>query len=351
MNVDTEIQYVVKKISWGSIIAGVITVMAISILLSTLGTSLGFSMVEPYDNNPVSGVGTSVLIWSAVSILFSLACGGYIAGRLATNAGMIHGFMVWAISLILAAFFGGMMLTGAVKATGSAIGSAASATGSVISGAGSVAGAGLSGMAQAGEKLFGNMDIDTDLNADQMSNDVVRALRNSNIPSLQPEFMQRQLEGAKNEVSEAVKQIALNPDNMDNIIQSLTDKLKKRVDAVTQDVNRDNVTRALAQNTNMSQDEINQVVDNVIEAKNRTAEVVNQRLNDAQQQIQEARQQYEQLKEEAKQKADEAAAAVAKAALVSFFALLIGCVVTTWAGSCGVKRYRNRIVKRTAPAA
>jgi hypothetical protein len=37
----------VKKISWGSVIGGVITVLAVSLLLSTLGTSLGFSIVDP----------------------------------------------------------------------------------------------------------------------------------------------------------------------------------------------------------------------------------------------------------------------------------------------------------------
>lgn len=346
MRVETDIQYEVRKISWGSIIAGVITVMAISILLSTLGTSLGFSMVEPFDADPVAGVGTSVLIWSTLSILFSLACGGFVAGRLATSAGMIHGFMVWAVSLVLAALFGGMLLTGAVKATGSAIGSTVSATGSVISGAGSVAGQGLSGMAQIGEKLFDDMNIDTNLDSEQMTSDITRALRNSNIPSLQPEFMQRQLNGAKNELSEAIKQIALNPDNMDSIIQSLVEKLKTRVDAVTQDVDRNSLTRALAQNTNLSQDEVNQMVDNLIEAKNRTAEVVNQRLDEAQQQIQQAKQQYEQFKQDAKKAADDAAAAAAKISLVSFFALLIGSVVTTYAGLCGVKRYRRRVAKR-----
>ncbi|MGP2504272.1 CAP-Gly protein, partial [Pantoea ananatis] len=35
-----------RSVSWGSIIAGVVTVMAVSLLLTTLGSSLGFSMLS-----------------------------------------------------------------------------------------------------------------------------------------------------------------------------------------------------------------------------------------------------------------------------------------------------------------
>lgn len=95
-----------EKISWGSVIGGVITVLAVSLLLSTLGTSLGFSIVDPTSDDPINGAGTTVVIWSAVSIIISLAAGAFIAGRLAANDGLIHGFLVWATSLIVAAVLG-----------------------------------------------------------------------------------------------------------------------------------------------------------------------------------------------------------------------------------------------------
>lgn len=53
-----------EKISWGSVIGGVITVLAVSLLLSTLGTSLGFSIVDPTSDDPINGAGTTVVIWS-----------------------------------------------------------------------------------------------------------------------------------------------------------------------------------------------------------------------------------------------------------------------------------------------
>ncbi|ATA23117.1 CAP-Gly protein [Brenneria goodwinii] len=336
MSVTNELQ-LAKKISWGSIIGGVVTVLAVSLLLSTLGTSLGFSMVDPLSDEPVNGAGTTVLIWSAISIIISLAAGAFIAGRLAAMDGLIHGFLVWATSLIVAAILGSALLGGAMKATGNALGSVASLTGNVISGAGSAVGGGLQGIANMGGRAFDNLNLDTSLQPEAMSNEVAAALRKSNIASLQPEYMQTQLEGAKAEIGEAIKAIAINPKSSDEIIQTLTDKLKKRGEALSKDVDRDSLTKALSDNTSMTQEEVNKTVDNLIEAKNKTVQVANQRLNDIEANIEQAKQQYAELKQQAREEAAAAASALAHAALWSFFALLIGAVISALAGLWGVK--------------
>ncbi|PWC20224.1 CAP-Gly protein [Brenneria roseae subsp. roseae] len=329
--------HVAKKISWGSIIGGVVTVLAVSLLLSTLGTGLGFSIVDPLSDEPVDGVGTTVLIWSALSIIVSLAAGAFVAGRLAAVDGLIHGFLVWATALIVAAVLGSMLLGGALKATGHALGSVASLTGNAISGAGSAVGGGLQGIASLGGKAFDQLDLDTTLQPEQMTNEVAQALRNSDIESLHPDYMKKQLEEAKTEIGAAIKAIALNPDNSDAVIQSLVEKLKKRGEALAQDVDRDSVTKALSDHTSLSQEEVNQTVDNLIEAKNKTAQLVNQRLNDAEARIEQAKQQYAELKQKAREQAAAAASAAAQAAFWSFFALLIGAIVSVFAGLWGVK--------------
>ncbi|QTF07663.1 CAP-Gly protein [Brenneria izadpanahii] len=342
MSVTNELQ-VAKKISWGSIIGGVVTVLAVSLLLSTLGTSLGFSVVDPLSDEPVNGVGTTVLIWSAISIIISLAVGAFIAGRLAAMDGLIHGFLVWATALIVAAVLGSALLGGAMKATGNALGSVASLTGNVISGAGSAVGGGLQGIANMGGRAFDNLNLDTTLQPEAMSNEVAAALRKSNIASLQPEFIQTQLEGAKAEIGEAVKAIAINPKSSDEIIQTLTDKLKKRGEALSQDVDRNSLTKALSENTSMTQEEVNKTVDNLIEAKNKTVQVANQRLNAIEANIEQAKQQYAELKQQAREEAAAAASVLAHAALWSFFALLIGAIVSALAGLWGVKTCNRHI--------
>ncbi len=336
--------YESKKISWGSIIAGVVTVLAVSLLLSTLGTSLGLAIVDPLSDEPVSGVGTTVLVWSSLSIIISLAAGAFIAGRLAAIDGIIHGFLVWATTLLVAAVLGGMLIGGTLKATGNALGSVASATGSALSGAGSAVGGGLQGLGNLGSQAFDSIELDSSLQPEEITQEVSDALRKSDIDSLHPDYVKRQLEAAKKDISAAVKAIAVNGEDSEKVIQDLLAKLKKRGEALTQDVDRDSLTKTLADNTSLSQEEVNKTVDNLITAKNKTAELVNTRLQDVEASIEQAKQQYEVLKQKAREQAAEAAAAGAKAALWSFFALLIGAIISLFSGLWGVKtsaRYRH----------
>lgn len=332
----------IRKISWGSVIGGVITVLAVSLLLSTLGTSLGFSAVDPLSDDPVNVAGTTVVVWSAVSVLISLAAGAFISGRLAANDGVIHGFLVWATSLIVATILGAILVGSAVKATGNALGSLASASGSVLGGAGSIIGSGVSSAADAGSRIFDKIGIDTNLQSEQLQDNVVAALKKSNIPSLQPEFMQQQLEEAKKEIADSVKAMAVNPQNSEQIIQTLLEKLKQHTDAITQDVDQDAVKQALRQNTDLTSQEIDQIAQNLNEAKNKAREIVTQRLKEAEANINQAKQEYAEFVQKTKEKAAEAASALSRAALWSFFALLLGAIVSAAAGLWGVNSNRRR---------
>ncbi len=89
-----------EGISCGSILAGVITVLLASLLLSTLSTSLGLSITDPLSSEPVKGVATTVAIWSAISLIISVSFGTFISGKLASINGFIHGFPFW-FSVIL----------------------------------------------------------------------------------------------------------------------------------------------------------------------------------------------------------------------------------------------------------
>lgn len=332
-----------NKISWGSVIGGVITVLAVSILLSTLGTSLGLSIVDPASDDPVKGAGTTVAVWSAISIIASLSIGAFVTGRLAGNDGLIHGFLVWATSLIVAALLGTLLVGSAVKMTNNALGAIASTSGSLLSGAGSALGNGASGVANVGKNLFDQLDIDTNLEPQNLTSDVVATLKKSDIPSLQPEFMHQQLEGAKADLSDAIKAFFNQPDNNDAIIQKLISNLKKRADAITQDVNQDSLKKALTENTDMTPAEIDKTVTNLIDTKEKTAQIVMQRLDEAEEKINEAKQKYTELKQEAREQAAAAADALARAALWSFFALLLGAIISAFAGLWGVKTNTRHI--------
>lgn len=326
-------EYYSKRVYWSSIFAGVIAVIAISILLSMLATSLGFSMVEPLSAHPVEGVGSSAVVW-ALCILISLACGGFLAGRLVSSNGMVHGFLVWATTLIVALIFGSMLISGMLSMTGSAISSVASATGNIASGATSIVTNSLPDFTDNDDNILANFMDKND--SKEMQDNIMRALRKSNIPSLQPEFLQTQLRDAKNDIGAAVKQMALKPDDSDTILQDLTSKLKHRGEAITKNVDRNSVVKALSENTNYSQSEINQIADNIIDAKNKASAQLNEQLNNLQQGMQ-------QFKQQALVTADQTASTLAKSTLVIFFALLLGCVVSSIAGAMGAKKNRVNV--------
>ena len=87
-----------KRVSWGSVFGGVVTVLAVSILLSVLGSSIGLFMFDPFADNPVSGIGTTVGIGTALALIVSMVAGGFVAGKLAGVDGLIHGFLFYLLS-------------------------------------------------------------------------------------------------------------------------------------------------------------------------------------------------------------------------------------------------------------
>ncbi|KQN55414.1 CAP-Gly protein (plasmid) [Erwinia sp. E602] len=330
---------VVRRISWGSVIAGVVTAIALSLLFTTLGTSLGLSMLQPKADDVVNGADKAVLAWSVISVVISLACGGFIAGRLAGTDGTVHGFLSWATSLIVASVLGFMAVGGALNMAGSAVGSVASATGSAVSGIGSVAAKAAGGTADMAKNLSDRLGFDTKLTAANADDNITEALRKSGVPELQPDYLQSQLQAAGNDVASAVKDLAVSPDSSDAIFDKLGQKLKARVDTVSQSVSRDDVKNALAQNTSMTPEEADKAVDNFIKTRDTTVTQAKQRLDELQGRLNEAKVQYAELKKEAIEKADQAASAGARLALWSFIALLIGAVVSAFAGLWGVNTH------------
>lgn len=336
MSVDTKSK-TARTLSWGSIIAGIVTVLAVSILLSTLGSSLGFAMIDPMSDDPVNGAGTALGVWTLFSVVLSLLAGAFIAGRLAGNDGMTHGFLNWASSLIVATVLGAMLIGASVKTAGNALGAIASVTGSMLSGGGEMLGEGLSGIGDAGQKLFEQITLDTHLRPDNLQVEVENALQQSGIPALHPDFLKQQLQGAKDDMMSTAHQIAVGPASSEEALSTLVEKLKQRSQRITANINRDDIKRALAENTHLTAAESDRMVENIINTRDHLVQEVNQRIDEVETKIQQYQQQIEQLKEEAVQKADQMAQAAAKAALWSFFALLVGAVVSMLGGLWGAK--------------
>jgi hypothetical protein len=105
-------------VSWAAVIGGATVAAAISLILLALGTGVGLSSVSPWSNVGASAstVGKAAIIWLIVSEIIASAMGGYLAGRLRTKSVNIHtdevyfrdtahGFLVWAVGLVITAAF------------------------------------------------------------------------------------------------------------------------------------------------------------------------------------------------------------------------------------------------------
>jgi hypothetical protein len=96
------------RVSWGGVWAGALVALGTLLLLSTLGLAVGIATgngganVDNTGGN-VSPVGTAAVIWSTISLLISVFLGGLAATRMGQiwdrGTGMLHGALVWVLTL------------------------------------------------------------------------------------------------------------------------------------------------------------------------------------------------------------------------------------------------------------
>lgn len=122
-------------ISWGSVIAGVLTAIAVQIALAELFIAAGLAMYAPFDPTAADAstlaIGT-IIAW-VICALAGLFLGGWVAGRLAHyHSPMIaglHGVLVWAtgavITAVLVTTVIGMFIGGTAKLVGDGMQAAA----------------------------------------------------------------------------------------------------------------------------------------------------------------------------------------------------------------------------------
>jgi hypothetical protein len=113
-------------VSWAAVIAGAFVAAALSLTLLALGAGFGLLSVSPWSHAADStAVGTAAIIWLIVIQIAASGMGGYIAGRLRTKWVAIHshevyfrdtahGFLVWAVAVVIMAAFLGPAATAMV---------------------------------------------------------------------------------------------------------------------------------------------------------------------------------------------------------------------------------------------
>jgi hypothetical protein len=111
-------------VSWAAVFAGAFVAAALSLILLALGSGIGLSSISPWAGAGASAtaVGRGAILWMILMEMISSAIGGYMAGRLRTKwvhvhtdevyfRDTAHGFLTWAVALVLTAGFLGAAAT------------------------------------------------------------------------------------------------------------------------------------------------------------------------------------------------------------------------------------------------
>lgn len=275
------------NISWGAILAGVVTFLALLITFSLIGSAIGFGQVEATTNHPLDGIGTGLLIWTIVSFILSLAVGS--------------------------------TLSSVFSIAGQGVETVASGTGNILS-----------------DSFDLIVDEVSEVDTQEVTEQTNQILKDTEVDELQPEYINDQLKQATDEITAAGKEIALNPDDSEQIIDETVDSLQKRIETITEATNdKEAITNAITNNTDLTEQEAAEVTDNIYDGLQTASVEAEQKLNQASVQIEQMQADVEQTIEEARVKADEAADATAKASMWGFVALLLAMLLTSFAGLAG----------------
>ncbi len=273
------------RVSWSAIFAGVVIVVAIEILLSTLGTGIGLGFVNTQAGNTpdASSFGTGAGIWWLATTIVALVVGGFSASRLAGVPtrfdGVLHGAVIWGVTTLLTLY----LLSSAV---GGLLGGAFSAVGGTVSAVGSAAGDGAKALVPSAQQATG----------------------------LSPDMIQQQADG-----------LLQGPTPQDPATMSRADAVKAIGQSIPNLVSGGDSANAAKQ----------RITDIVAAQAHISPQDAQQRVTDAQARFDRAR---ADAAQKAKQAADATAKAGSRASFLAFAGLLVGAVAATIGGALASPR-------------
>jgi hypothetical protein len=291
--------FLFRRVSWGAIFAGVIVTIVIQLTLTLLGVAIGASTIDPLkESNPTQGLAIGSGIWLLVTGLISLFIGAFVAGRLCGGPrqpdGMLHGVVTWSVSTLVTLF------------------AIASTAGMVLGGLGSLIGNAL----QTGAQVGSNPQVQEQAKSGM-----------SKIESLlQPTGRSSQGENSGNESNNQ----AGNQTNLTGIaatdpqIASALFKMEKQGGAASAQSERDEIVNQLTSQHGMTEQQASDLV------------------TQWDQNFQAKKQQFEQ---KARETGDVAARKTSQGAWWGFGALVLGLVVSAWAGWVGTGSLPTRFTE------
>lgn len=102
-NSETSETELFRRVSWGAIFGGVLVALSTELLFLTFGLFIGFQLRG-------DAAETWTIAWYLITTFCSLFIGSWVAARLSGNprrsSGMLHGFVVWGLTMFTTAAVG-----------------------------------------------------------------------------------------------------------------------------------------------------------------------------------------------------------------------------------------------------
>lgn len=307
---------VFHRISWSAVIAGGLVALTIQLVLSLLGLSIGFGLIDPAQEPGagLSGFGTGAAWWWILSSLLSLFAGGWVAGRMAgvprRIGGALHGLVTWSFvtvfTVVLLGFGIGTLIGGLLGA----VGHGAEALQQAVQGV-EVEGTTTSRQEEGGARQA----------LDGVVQEAREILRETDTPELQPQELEERGEEALSTVEQHLRAAVTHPQEADERLRQAFDTVWGEARKVAGAADREALVNALVKETDLTREEARETVGRWDQALQKAR--------------QEAEQAGENLAEKAREQAGEAADALASAAFWTFLGLVLGAACAAGGGLLG----------------
>lgn len=236
------------RLSWGAVFAGFVVATALQMVLTTLGAAIGFAAFDPGQGDSAAGLGIGAAAWFAVTAVVSMFVGGMTTGRMAgvltRPDGMIHGVILWSLSLLLALYIGSMGLGRLLGGVTSLVaGTTSAAVGGVAGATGSVAGEVIRQQGSDGER---------ELDFDALQREVLATLEQTGNPALSSDTLRRDAQRVDSAATEGGA-------SNQAVAQEIGDLLRQR----RGEVGREELVNVIAARTGRDRAEAERIADRV----------------------------------------------------------------------------------------
>lgn len=277
----------ISRVSWGSLLLGVVVALGVMLLLTLLGIALGFTMIDPQQEaDPLSGIPIGTAIYFTIAHILALAVGGYTAARLASSnwssAAVLHGTGVWALVALLT-----------LLAATTTVGALLSGTAALVS---TISGGAAQAVSAAMPEDLEMPSVDTLIPEDFIStlppevqqrlqgqDLTVEDIRREGRAILQEAISEQEMQRAREAVTEAATSIMRNPTRADQEIEQLYNQLVGPNGLISEQ-DRQEALQAMEQRLGIEQEDAEAMLDQWQQAIEDAAQSVRSGLGEVQQQ-------------------------------------------------------------------